>query len=492
MLLPADRLLSALMAEFAKLSPRLADSGTDGSAAQGIANALLLLRNRQEGGAAFVDAQLSGLDAVLAEVRAATGELHAAQIAALSHEIATAKDSPSIEGKEATWRSLLAQAQALASDMAASADLDNSQRSAVTSALVAWEAADRQRQVAPAPQDGGATEVAITPENLTAYLRHRFDDEAMTVTSLTPLAGGFGKETILFDVSGEPLSGAFVMRRDLAGGASLTNDCHRNVMEYPVIKAAYSAGFPAPDAVWLDTDHAMLPGGDFIIMRKSPGKIGGNFFGAQTALPEDLVDSLADIMARLHTLPPLTDLGNLSTSIRTDLWDKPRRDSIADYISGWREFFLSGNHTPSPSLMALFGWLMDHVPPREGRSVLLHGDFGFHNFLFDDGQLTAVLDWEFAHIGDPAEELGYVRETVGNAIDWDRLMARYVAAGGDPVDDATLRYFRVWAHVRNAAASNMIAANFVAGMTDELKLAFLPHVHFPMFITAAHALIAEA
>lgn len=123
--------------------------------------------------------------------------------------------------------------------------------------------------------------------------------------------------------------------------------------------------------------------------------------------------------------------------------------------------------------------------------MLLHGDFGFHNFLFDHGQLSAVLDWEFAHIGDPAEELGYIRETIGNAIDWNRLIASYEAAGGEPVDAATLRFFRVWAHVRNAAASNLIAANFIAGLADDLKLAFLPHVHFPMFISAAQALIDE-
>ena len=57
---------------------------------------------------------------------------------------------------------------------------------------------------------------------------------------------------------------------------------------------------------------------------------------------------------------------------------------------------------------------------------------------------------------------------------WNRLMRNYIAAGGDPVDDKTLRFFRVWAHVRNAAGSNLIAANFAAGLSDELKLAFLP------------------
>ncbi len=489
MLLPADRLLAALVTEFSRLMPRLDDSGTDGSAGQGIANALQLLKNREKGGAAGLDNQFDALAALLGGIDPLAQADPA--IGVMQSGIAEGLAAASLAAKEAQWRALLGQAQALAMAIAANPAVSAADRNAISARFVAWEAANRQAQAAPEEAGRGEDSVVITAENLTAYLRDRFGEPGMAVTSLAPLAGGFGKETILFDVAGAALSGSFVMRRDLAGGASLTNDCHRNAMEYPVIKAAFARGFPAPDAVWLDTKHRLLPGGDFIIMRKSPGKIGGNFFGAQTDIPDSLTESLGGIMGRLHTLPPLTELGDLNPVIRSELWGKSRGESTADYISGWRDYFLANNHMPSPSLMALFGWMLDNVPGRQGRSVLLHGDFGFHNFLFDHGQLSAVLDWEFAHIGDPAEELGYIRETIGNAIDWNRLIASYEAAGGEPVDAATLRFFRVWAHVRNAAASNLIAANFIAGLADDLKLAFLPHVHFPMFISAAQALIDE-
>jgi aminoglycoside phosphotransferase (APT) family kinase protein len=489
MLLPANRLLSALAIEFAKLTPLLADSGTDGSAAQSIATAILLLGNREKGGAAFVDAQFTSLGTLLDSVENLSRSSAKDRLAKMRLRIVEARATNDFSAKEAAWRDVLADMQDYATALLANAALSAPERNAISGAFVAWEARDRQEQVAPAIPSPLTDTVQITTENLTAYLIDRFNEPGMQVTLVIPLAGGFGKETTLFEVSGKALNGAFVMRRDLAGGASITNDCHRNVMEYPVIKAVHARGFPAPDAVWLDTEHKLLSGGDFIIMRKSPGTIGGNFFGAQTEIPETLVDSLAAIMAGLHNLEPLTELGDLNPAINTALWGKSRGESTADYIRGWRDYFLTNNHTPSPSLIALFGWLVDNVPPREGRAVLLHGDFGFHNFLFEDGKLSAVLDWEFAHIGDPAEELGYVRETIGNAIDWDRLMTNYLAAGGDPVDDVTLRYFRVWAHVRNAAGSNLIAANFVAGLSDELKLAFLPHVHFPMFIKTAQELI---
>jgi Ser/Thr protein kinase RdoA (MazF antagonist) len=43
-----------------------------------------------------------------------------------------------------------------------------------------------------------------------------------------------------------------------------------------------------------------------------------------------------------------------------------------------------------------------------GGEVLVHGDFGPQNMLFgDDGRLTGVVDWEFAHLGEPIEDLAW-------------------------------------------------------------------------------------
>ena len=39
--------------------------------------------------------------------------------------------------------------------------------------------------------------------------------------------------------------------------------------------------------------------------------------------------------------------------------------------------------------------------------VLVHGDFGPQNVLIDDGRITALVDWEFAHIGQPVEDLAW-------------------------------------------------------------------------------------
>lgn len=85
-----------------------------------------------------------------------------------------------------------------------------------------------------------------------------------------------------------------------------------------------------------------------------------------------------------------------------------------------------------------------------GGSVIVHGDFGPQNLLFDLelDRVTGVLDWEFAHRGEPVEDLAWaewiVRAHHADAV--GDLGALYVAAGSMPPwherHDAMLRRVR--------------------------------------------------
>ncbi|MGH8978448.1 MAG: phosphotransferase [Acidimicrobiia bacterium] len=44
--------------------------------------------------------------------------------------------------------------------------------------------------------------------------------------------------------------------------------------------------------------------------------------------------------------------------------------------------------------------------PGEG-DVIVHGDFGPQNVLIGDGRISALLDWEFAHVGRAIEDLAW-------------------------------------------------------------------------------------
>jgi aminoglycoside phosphotransferase len=44
--------------------------------------------------------------------------------------------------------------------------------------------------------------------------------------------------------------------------------------------------------------------------------------------------------------------------------------------------------------------------PGEG-SVVVHGDFGPQNVLVDDQRISGLLDWEFARVGEPVDDLAW-------------------------------------------------------------------------------------
>ena len=492
MLIPHEKLVEATFREYLRMQSSLSNSGVQASTGMALGHALNLLATRTSGGLAALDRQRKALQtAVGAVVDASRPSAAAEQLSALLQAIA-AKLPADLDEAERSLRSMMTRFEACVDKLIRTNSI--SDKSAVAIRLAEWEAQDLLAQVSAADTDDtdDTNGFVITKASLQAYLHDRFDEPEMAITTFAPLPGGFGKETILFSVRGNALDGDFVMRRDPGGNDSLTNDCHEVYREYPVIRAAFARGFPAPEALWLDTEHRLLPGGDFIVMRKSPGTMGGDIFGASGTVPSRLAEALGDIAARLHTLEPLRELGELASFIAPSLWDLPRDEAAQRYIAAWYDYYRSEVHAPSPALCTIFGWLLDNIPRREGRAALLHGDFGFHNFLFDGDRLSAVLDWEFAHIGDPAEELGYIAMATEGAMDWDRFMQTYRAGGGDDVDPATLRFYKIWAHVRNAAAGNILSTRFIEGQVEDIKLTILPFHHFPRFIGEASRLIGEA
>lgn len=489
MLLPAAQILDSLGSATRQLGD---GEGAErmGSAQQSVAMALQLLHTRETGGAAGLRAHFTELLQVVTALVSSLPphyEQHSA-VLAVRRDCAAAAMLDSVPALEVAYAQTVAAVEALADAIARDRSLDAALRRDCCLRLTHWETADLQAQLGTPADAAEQADTTIDAARLTAYLQARFSDPQLTVSSFRALPGGFGKETLLFSAQGRELSGDFVIRRD---GATPTvdNDCHRIDVEYRLIRAVYERGFPAPEALWVDTGHALLPGGDFLVMRRAPGAPRGDVFGMRGQLPADLSGVLADILARLHALPAMPELDALTDSINIKRRALSRSDCVRRYLENWLATYTAQPHLPSPATLSQFHWLLEHLPPLEGAPVLLHGDIGFHNFLFDQDRLSAVLDWEFAHLGDPAEDLAYVRNMLGSVLDWPAFMAAYRAAGGEAVDEQRLRFFQVWGHLRNACAANLATTRFVRGEVTDLKLVLLPHQHIPMFLGAAQALI---
>jgi aminoglycoside phosphotransferase (APT) family kinase protein len=150
----------------------------------------------------------------------------------------------------------------------------------------------------------------------------------------------------------------------------------------------------------------------------------------------DYVDALAD----LHRFDATTGFDAL----------RPPADPAAAATEGvrlWAGILNSRVSRPSPLATFASRWLTTHAPTNAERLVICHGDVGPGNFLTDGHRVTALLDWEFVHIGDPMDDLAWLafrgHHLNDNIGDFDAQLARWQARTGFDVDRRRIAYYRV-------------------------------------------------
>jgi aminoglycoside phosphotransferase (APT) family kinase protein len=95
-----------------------------------------------------------------------------------------------------------------------------------------------------------------------------------------------------------------------------------------------------------------------------------------------------------------------------------------------------------PEIVDAREWMRDHLPP-EAPSKLVHGDLLGQNILLGLSEPDAVIDWEYAHFGDPAYDLAIVTRGVRRPFQIedgvDRLLEAYARAGGAEIERRHVR-----------------------------------------------------
>ena len=111
--------------------------------------------------------------------------------------------------------------------------------------------------------------------------------------------------------------------------------------------------------------------------------------------------------------------------------------------------------------------------------TIVHGDYRTGNFLFDDHSITAVLDWEMVHLGDPLEDIGWLgirswrqgTELSGGLVEPARFYEMYEAAGGFPVHRKSILFWEVLGNLKLAVIFLTGGRSLVEGKTGDLILA---------------------
>jgi aminoglycoside phosphotransferase (APT) family kinase protein len=114
-----------------------------------------------------------------------------------------------------------------------------------------------------------------------------------------------------------------------------------------------------------------------------------------------------------------------------------------------------------PLVVYAGSWLEANAPGRVQRTVLVQGDTGPGNFLSQDGRVTGIVDWEFAHISDPMADLAWLEMRTlihGGRLDWTPHLDAYARATGLEIDLARIDYYRVGVYYRCAVTTALAVA----------------------------------
>ena len=329
-------------------------------------------------------------------------------------------------------------------------------------------------------------------ERLETYLKDNLPNVEGKLEILQ-FPGGFSNLTYLLKFGSREL----VLRRP-PFGANIKS-AHDMGREYRILSRLHNVYPKAPNAL-LCCDDADVLGAPFYVMERVTGVI-------LRAKPPAGVDLSTETMRKLSTafVDAFAELHSVDFE-RAGLGDLGKPEGyIERQISGWRKRYAAAKTEEIEDMESVGEWLSENLPS-ENPGALIHNDFKYDNIILNPenlAEITAVLDWEMATIGDPLMDLGTtlaywaeendpaelrmfgLTRLPGN-LDRRSFVERYVKMSGR-VPFEPLFYY-VYGMYKIAVIIQQILARFERGFTKDKRFAQLHFVVKAGAKTAAAAI----
>lgn len=325
---------------------------------------------------------------------------------------------------------------------------------------------------------------AVTAEALTAYLRQHFQRDSVHAEAVRLVPGGFSKETLFFTAVDAAANTRqdLVMRKDMP----LPFIDQTVADEFDLLRALHARGFPVARPLWLEADTQAL-GAPFLVSERVGGSSNAAQWAADPARAARACRELARVLATLHAFSP-EQLGLTATQ-------RSAGEQVREQIARWTRLFHARRQQALPLQELPLVWLARNIPPAlfERPARVVHGDFGFHNMLFDEqGEVAALLDWEFAALGEPTQDLCFVRLFVEPLMPWTEFLALYHGFGGITPCEESAFFFDLWTKARNSIGCVAGGRLFDTALPHETKFALVGHVFAPyLWLEECESLIAH-
>jgi aminoglycoside phosphotransferase (APT) family kinase protein len=322
----------------------------------------------------------------------------------------------------------------------------------------------------------------MSAENLRARLEAFIQAQTGTpaaVESLTPLTGGASRESWVVALRLGDQAERLVLRRDPPTATyerALTRD-----QEFALVQAAHRSGVLAPRPRWHSGGSDALDSPFFLVDFVEGVSAGRQIVrapelaAARAALPQQMAEQLA----RIHAVDVSAHALDFLPGPRAGL--SPAQEALAQ-VRELLDALADTLDTHSPALEFGLRWAEQHLPPA-GALTLVHGDFRLGNLIVGPQGLHAVVDWEFGHLGDPLEELGYLCMR-----DWrfgmghlrlsglcarEPFLAAYERYSGAPVDRAAVDWWEIMGNLRWGAVCLAQANRHLSGVDRSVEYASL-------------------
>ncbi len=323
-----------------------------------------------------------------------------------------------------------------------------------------------------------------TEPTFSAELRERLVPlfgTGIAIEHLALLAGGASKEAWALDVRTPQGTLALLVRR--AGGGVIHQQTLSLEHECRVLEIAYAAGVRVPKPYGYLGEIAGRPA---FVSERVPGETIGrrivqrpDLAGARAALPAQMAEELA----KIHAIP-------------ADRVSFLHAGGVRDVL-GRLEDELDRLDEPHPAIELGLAWAREKAPER-GETVVLHGDLRVGNLAVTETGLGHVLDWEFAHRGDPAEDVawplvrawrfGVDQLRLGGIGEVELYLERYNALTGRHISLASLDYWEIVGNLKWAIGAHTQSRRHLSGQQRSVELAVLGRLASEMEYELLHLL----
>lgn len=307
---------------------------------------------------------------------------------------------------------------------------------------------------------------------LTAFLRHHgILGEGDHVSYVQQIDGGWSRNTYLAEADIRGASEKLIVRAESGGGLTGAG----LAWEYDVYKDLHGQ-VTVPKVLAIEPDPANDFGGPYFVMEHVEGSA-PNLWKSDVHAPLQSDWETKRGIARDFTrnLASIHLIGETRAPIALE------RLSYEDLVTKWETEYHAARLAHDPIVEEALVWLRE-CPPSPGRTGVVHGDYRLGNLLVDEGGISAVLDWELAHVGDVNYDLGYVSldyiagrhltpktHLLAGVAEHEWFFREYERLTGDKVD---LNAIRTWSVLSLVALIVMAMTGFQAfeqGKTQDVR-----------------------